>query len=234
MSWYTSTLVRMCRFVPGAPQFASIYPWTLPVDFGVVVHPRRLHFNSWCRRVFIQRYHDSVFAGHLDVSQTVCRLLDYVYWPGLREDVQSYLASWSVCLACKTPYPRWSPMGHVSVGHRWDRVAMDILDMSVSTERGNHYVIFDCFSRRTEACPLPNKMAVAMAANLKITSCITSQMIRCRTGLVCPQQGAHKTRTAPYHLASDGLVERFNHSLLMMLAMFAGNTAMTGTISYQQ
>ena len=28
-------------------------------------------------------------------------------------------------------------MGHVSVGHRWDRVGMDILDMSVSTPKGN-------------------------------------------------------------------------------------------------
>ena len=36
--------------------------------------------------------------------------------------------------------------------------------------------------------------------------------------------GAHKTRTAPYHPVSDGLVERFNMlmTLLMMLAMFAG------------
>ena len=52
-------------------------------------------------------------------------------------------------------------MGHVLVGHRWDRVAMDILDMSVTTEKGNQYVLFvDCFSRWTEACPLPNKMAV--------------------------------------------------------------------------
>ena len=43
---------------------------------------------SPCERwVFIQRYHDSVFAGHLDISRTVCRLLDRVYWPGLRGDV---------------------------------------------------------------------------------------------------------------------------------------------------
>ena len=34
--------------------------------------------------------------------------------------------------------------------------------------------------------------------------------------------GAHKTRTTPYHPASDGLVERFNRTLTMMLAMFAG------------
>ena len=38
----------------------------------------------------------------------------------------------------------------------------------------------------------------------------------------CFLLGAHKTRTAPYHMSSDGLVERFNHSLLMMLAMFVG------------
>ena len=32
---------------------------------------------------------------------------------------------------------------------------------------------------------------------------------------------AHKTKTTPYHPESDGLVERFNRTLLMMLAMFA-------------
>ena len=55
------------------------------------------------RRGFIQQYHDSIFAEHLGVSRTVCRLLDRVYWPGLREDVRSYLASCSVCLAGNSP-----------------------------------------------------------------------------------------------------------------------------------
>ena len=31
-------------------------------------------------------------------------------------------------------------MGHVDVGHHWDRVAMDLLDMSVTTPKGNRYV----------------------------------------------------------------------------------------------
>ena len=39
---------------------------------------------------------------------------------------------------------------------------------------------------------------------------------------LCLLLGAHKTRTTPYHPASDGLVERFNRTLLMLLAMFVG------------
>ena len=113
---------------------------------------------------FIQRYHDSIFAGHLGVSRTVYHLLDSVYWPGLREDVRSYIASCSVCLARKS--------------HRWDQVAMDILDMSVTTSKGNWYflVMVDCFSRWTEACSLPNKTALAVAEAF-------FQMIVCRFGM---------------------------------------------------
>ena len=39
---------------------------------------------------------------------------------------------------------------------------------------------------------------------------------------LCILCGSHKTRTTPYHSESDGMVERFNRTLLMMLAMFAG------------
>ena len=99
------------------------------------------------RQNMIQRFHDSLFAGHLGVSQMVYRLLDWIYWPGLRQDIRSYLASCAVCLARKTPCPRRAPMGHVDVGHRWDRVAMDLLNMSVATPKGNQYalVMVDCF-----------------------------------------------------------------------------------------
>ena len=40
-------------------------------------------------------------------------------------------------------------MGHAAVGHRWDRVAMDLLDLSVTSAKGNHYVLVmvDSFSR---------------------------------------------------------------------------------------
>ena len=30
-------------------------------------------------------------------------------------------------------------MGHVTVGRRWERVAMDLLDMSITSAKGNRY-----------------------------------------------------------------------------------------------
>ena len=82
--------------------------------------------------------------------------------------------------------------------------------------------------------PLPNKMAVAVADAFLL-------LIICRFGMpavihsdqgrefenhlmqeLCLLLGVHKTRTTPYHPAGDGLGERFNRTLLMMLAMFTG------------
>ena len=133
-----------------------------------------------------------------------------------------------------SPCPRRVPMGHVEVLHRWDRVAMDLLDMSVTTSWGNRYVlVMDCFARWTEACPLPDKTAQSVA------DAFFNQIV-CRFGMpivihsdqgrefeniimqeLCILCGSHKTRTTPYHPESDGLVECFNRTLPMMLAMFA-------------
>ena len=81
---------------------------------------------------------------------------------------------------------------------------------------------------------MPNKTALAVAGAF-------FQLIVCRFGMpavihsdqgrefenhlmqeLCLLCGAHKTRMTPYNPASDGLVEHFNITLLMMLAMFAG------------
>ena len=111
------------------------------------------------------RFHNSLFAGHLGVSRTVFRLQSCVYWPGLRQDVRTYVASCTVCLARKSPCPWRTPMGHVGVVRRWERVAMDLLDLSITSAKGNRYVLVmvDCFSRWTEVCPLPDKTAVSVA-----------------------------------------------------------------------
>ena len=229
-------------------QSGSVPPWSAcaglslrtPLLAITIRNPVRGHGKSplappsEASQLVVRRFHDSLFAGHLGVTRTVFRLQNRVYWPGIRRDVRTYIASCTICLARKSPCPRRAPMGHVEVGHRWDRVAMDLLDMSVTTTRGNRYVlvIVDCFSRWTEACPLPDKTAQSVA------DAFFSQIV-CRFGMtivihsdqgrefenrimqeLCILCGSHKTRMTLYHPESDGLVERFNRTLLMMLAIF--------------
>ena len=109
----------------------------------------QLVFPQSERQSMIRRFHDSLFAGHLGISRTVFRLQTRVYWPGLRQDVRTCVTSCTMCLARKSPCPRSAPMGHVAVGRRWERVAMDLLDLSITSAKGNRYVLVmvDCFSR---------------------------------------------------------------------------------------
>ena len=101
--------------------------------------------------------------------------------------------------------------------------------------QGNRYVLVmvDCFNRWTEACPLPDKTALSVAdAFFQYVVCCFGMpsVIHSDQGRefenkvmqeLCLLCGVHKTRTTPYHPESAGLVERFNRTLLMMLAMFA-------------
>ena len=108
--------------------------------------------------------------------------------------------------------------------------------MSITSAKGNRHVLVmvDCFSRWTEACPLSDKTAISVTdaffsdtvCRLGMSSAIHSDQGREFENKVmhelCILGGSHKTKTTPYHPESDGLVEHFNRTMLMMLAMFAG------------
>ena len=50
-------------------------------------------------------------------------------------------------------------MGHVPVSGRFERVAMDLLDVSVISAKGYKYILVVCdyFTKYTEAYPLKDK-----------------------------------------------------------------------------
>ena len=91
------------------------------------------------------------------------------------------------------------------------------------------------FSKWTEAFPikdtcadtvadvLVNKIILRFGMPLVIHS---DQGREFENGLMkslCSLFGCVKTRTAPYHMESDGMVERFNRTCLMMLSMFVND-----------
>ena len=124
-------------------------------------------------------------------------------------------------------------MKPVYVCNPMEKIALDILGPLPVTEAENRYVVVisDNFTCWSEAFPLPNQEATTVAKKLTEDwifrfgapySIHTDQGRNFESKLfaeLCELLDVRKTRTSPYHPQSDGLVERLNRTILMMLSI---------------
>ena len=111
-------------------------------------------------------------------------------------------------------------------------VAVDILGPLQESENGNSYVLVagNYFTRWMEAYAIPNQEASTIANKLtdemffrfSLPEQLHSDQGRQFESKLIQEMSKilqiRKTRTTPYHPQSDGLVERFNRTLLSMLS----------------
>jgi hypothetical protein len=138
------------------------------------------------------------------------------------------------CNSRKSPIKACAPMQlRTDVSRPLQRIAMDIVCPFPEIRRGHWYilVIGDYFTKWKEAFPIKDMEAATAAKHL------VDEVI-CRLGVpttihtdqgknfdsalikeICELLGIKKTRTTPYHPQSDGLVERFNRTLVGMLSI---------------
>ena len=178
--------------------------------------------------------HHTTYGGHFGITHTHSKLQLHYYWPGMSDFVKYCISACHKCVARKSPINRHHPMGHVPVSGRFDRVAMDLLDVSVISAKGYKYILVVCdyFTKYTEAYPLKDKTARSVADALMdiwlprygfplfLHSDQGKEFDNAMIHTLSDLLGTVKTKTTPYHPRSDGLVERFNRTLLAMLAMF--------------
>ena len=169
-------------------------------------------------RLFLS-YHASLYGGHLGRTRTLARLADRFYWSGMADDVKDWLSQCVACIKRKSPVGRHHPLGNIPTGHRWDRIAMDILDVCDPTPEGFRYilVIADYFSKWTEAFPMKNKCADTVADIL-----VENIILRFGMPLVIHSDQGREFENGLMK-SSDGMIERFNRTCLMMLSMFVND-----------
>jgi hypothetical protein len=153
----------------------------------------------------------------------------------MSSDVGSWVKKCSVCARAKRgPGLSRYPFQQSQVGLPLDRIGIDIVGPCPVTENGNEFIIVvsDYFTKWCEAYAVPNHNALTVADK------IVPEFF-CRFGIqkqmhsdqgrefesllfqaVCHRLDLDKTRTTPYRPQSDGLVERFNGTLQIMLSSF--------------
>ena len=177
--------------------------------------------------------HSGVAGGHLGEEKTLERLRERFYWPGHTEDVRKWCQQCLQCAQRKTPAPKnKAKLTSIHPGYPLQLVAMDILGPLPESPHKNScvLVVSDYFTRWTEAYALPNQEAETVAHKLvdefffrfSVPEQLHSDQGRQFESAIIKEVSRllqiNKTRTTPYHPQSDGLVERFNSTLLSMLA----------------
>lgn len=172
-------------------------------------------------------------GGHLGQSKTLEKLKTRFYWPGHYNDLMMWCSTCSVCLTRKSPAPKpKAPLTSITVGNPMQLVAVDLVGPLPRSPTGNSYILVaaDYFTKWCEAYPLPNMEAATVAEVLtqelffrfSPPEALHSDQGRQFDGLlikeICRILQIRKSRTSPYHPQGDGLVERFNRTLLNMLA----------------
>ena len=185
------------------------------------------------RKEILHQLHGGPMGAHLGEAKTLGKLRERFYWPGHVEDVKKWCSSCELCEQRKNPTPRnKAPLVSIHTGYPMQRVATDILGPLPETQAGNSYVLVvaDYFTRWVEAFAIPNQEATTVARKLvdevfcrfsppeQLHSDQGRQFESLLLAEVCRLLGIHKTRTTAYHPQSDGLVERWNRTLLHNLS----------------
>ena len=151
----------------------------------------------------------------------------------MQRDVRNWCRT---CEACQTrksaPKRNHAPLQTIKTGYPMQVVAVDIMGPLPESKAGNRYVLVagDYFTKWAEVYAIPNQEATTVAQKLTDEMfCRFSppEQLHSDQGRQFESQVIHeickllkilKTRTTPYHPQCDGQVERFNRTLLDMLA----------------
>ena len=175
--------------------------------------------------------------GHFQVKSTVERLRKRYFWSKMWPDVQSHIDRCHPCIRHE-PKPEMHHRAHaIEVDSVGDMIAIDLNGPLVETKRLNKYicVITEYVTKMAFASAIKNKTAEEVAEILWIYISIYgppkilfsdqgTEFCNCtirQLTLVC---GIDHRITSPYHPNTNGLVERFNQTLIRALKKFCEDT----------
>jgi len=184
--------------------------------------------------------HEHLLSGHLGITKTYQRVLQYFFWPGMKRDVAKFCRTCHTCQIAGKPNQVISPapLSPIPViGEAFEEVLVDCVGPLPKTKAGNQYLctIMCRATRFPEAVPLRKITAPVILKTLtKFFSTFglpkvvqtdqgTNFLSRVFTQTLRSLSIEHRVSSA-YHPESQGVIERFHQTLKSMLRKFCMDT----------
>ena len=182
------------------------------------------------RRVFDQA-HAGVFGAHLREKKMHSQLSRHYWWPRMRADISSWCRECRVCASRHVGKQVRPPLTPIPVSGPFDRVGVDVLQLPKTTKGNKYAIVFvDYLTKWPEVFATSDQSAITIASLLVehivprhgVPTELLSDRGRAFLSKLMTEVykllGIHKSNTTAYHPQTDGLVERFNRTLIDMLA----------------
>ena len=211
---------------------------------GILCHENPHFPGRWCtavpkemREFLMREAHSGKFSGHFAEKRIYDLLRRSYWWPGMRTDVRTYCRS---CLVCATKRGTGRvcrpPLQNIPVSGPFHRVGVDVVQLPL-TQAGNKYavVFIDYLTKWVEVFAVADQTAETVARlfveGVVCRHGVPQELLSDRGGNflsalmqeVCRLMGVKKLNTSGYHPQCNGLVERFNSTLIQMLAKVTKN-----------
>lgn len=179
--------------------------------------------------------HDTPTAGHLGVDKMLSKLEGRFFWHKMKKSVRDWYQACHLCQMTKAPRrPTRGELKSFTAYQPFTFTSLDLIGPLPETDNGNKYLLVftDYHTRWVEAVALPNKKAVTVArafhdligtrygSPLVVMSDRGKEFLNNVFNQYCALNGTAHWTTSPYHPETNRLVERFNSTLIAMIAPF--------------
>ena len=193
-----------------------------------LVVPKELRYDV------LTSVHGDLPGGHFGTQRTYTTMRLKYFWKGMYNDCKNWVISCIACNQRKDPVKplkaELHPLPAVMTNERW---AMDIVTLP-RTIRGNRYVLTftEYNTRYVEAFALPETSSKTIARVLVDEICfrygapqtllsdLGANLVSEVMAETCKIMKIERLFTAPYRPQTDGLLEKFHHTMCKNLSMY--------------
>ena len=208
------------------------------VNLRKQVHAGSVYHIQMCiphpfRLVLLEMFHCTVWGAHQPMDTMLAKMEVKYFWPSMVADTRSFVETCAPCQTYKVGPNKKIPLKPIRAVSPFYMIGMDVLTPSPAavTKEGNKHILVvqDYFTKWVVAIAIPDQTASTILRCLldhvfSVHGCpriVLSDNGPCFTAnqfkTSLKEMGVDHRYAAPYHQQTNGQVERWNRTLLVML-----------------